>query len=108
MRAMVYARVASALPDDQIIGLDRQIDRCYRFVDEQGWDVASVFTDLGESGDDPKRSGLDELLESLSAGDLVVVSDHARIARNPLDYSTIRERIESTGAVLCIAAGGSS
>ena len=84
MRAVVYARI-SRDPDEQRIGVDRQLLRGAEVAERHGWEVVDTFVDNDASGfTDSRREGFDALVKAIEDGDVdaVVVQHQDRIARN--------------------------
>jgi site-specific DNA recombinase len=98
MRTAIYARI-SRDPEDQKVGVDRQLVRGAEVAEAHGWQVVDTFTDNDASGynGDP-RPGFESLREAIKARrvEAVVVQHQDRIARN---VSTFRDFAD-----LCAAA----
>jgi DNA invertase Pin-like site-specific DNA recombinase len=98
MRTAIYARI-SRDPEDQKVGVDRQLVRGREVAEARGWSVVETFTDNDASGfnGDP-RPGFDALRDAIHARtvEAVIVQHQDRLARN---VSTFR-----SFADLCAAA----
>jgi len=86
MARIGYARVSSK---DQ--NLERQLEKLK--------DCQKVFTDK-QSGGSLKRPGLNELMSFIREGDVVVVTEIARLGRNNEELTTTMDRIRLSGATL--------
>lgn len=94
--ARVYIRVST---DDQ--DLTRQHALIER-AKEQGYYVAKVYSEK-ESGTLANRPALDEMINDLQPGDVVIAENIDRISRLPLpDAEKLIERIKTKGAILAI------
>lgn len=84
MRTAIYARI-SRDPEDQKVGVDRQLVRGAEVAESHGWQVVDTFTDNDASGfnGDP-RPGFEALTAAVNAGaiEAVIVQHQDRIARN--------------------------
>lgn len=86
MSKIGYARVSSA---DQ--NLDRQLEKisnCIKF-----------FTDK-ETGSSKNRPGLNEMLDYIRDGDIIVITELDRLSRNSIDLTKIMNEIQNKGATL--------
>ena len=105
--AVLYIRVASAAPQDQRDGISEQREACKRYAERLGAAITEEYVDTGASGNNMNRSGLLGLLRRVAqrAVRYVIVRDRARLARNPVDDATIRQRLDQAGARLVSADG---
>lgn len=62
-----------------------------------GMKLEKCFCDAGVSAHNMNREGLDELLDVLEGGDVVVIKDIARLARNPKKCIMLVDKILSMG-----------
>jgi len=107
-RAVLYLRVASADQQDQRDGIAQQRAACMREAERLGAVIAGEYVDVGASGNRMNRSGLLGLLRRITERPVryVIVRDHARLARNPVDDAAIRQRLDEAGAKLVSADDG--
>ena len=64
----------------------------------RGMKLEKCFCDAGVSAHNMNREGLDELFDVLEAGDVVVIKDISRLARNPEKGLMLVDKILSVGA----------
>ena len=83
-RAVIYARTATLDPARPDV-LDRQIDTAKEVLLKNGWDLVSVYQDIG-SGLRVDHTGLQQMLDDALQGlfDVVVVTNFNRITRSRL------------------------
>jgi len=103
--AVLYLRVASADQQDQRHGISEQREVCIREAERLGATVTDEYVDAGASGNRMNRSGLLGLLRRITERPVryVIVRDRTRLARNPVDDATIRQRLDHAGARLVSA-----
>lgn len=101
-RAVLYLRAASADPQDQQSAISEQRDACTREAERLGVVISGEYVDTGASGNSRSRSGLRALLRRIAERPVryVIVRDHTRLARNPVDDAAIRRRLDQAGATL--------
>jgi DNA invertase Pin-like site-specific DNA recombinase len=99
-RAAIYARSATVqelVPD---YALDAQMNECKRYLLNKGYQMISelVYSEVtnGTNGD---RPGLAALREAANRGefDVLVVYDHDRLARSPLQVAVLLAELEQDG-----------
>jgi site-specific DNA recombinase len=96
-RVHVYARVSSQAQEDNT-SLGTQEAACRAWAAERTLPVASVAHDVW-SGGDRHRPALDDLLDRLVPGDVLLSYDLDRLSRGgQVDTAVIIDRIESAGA----------
>lgn len=81
-----YARVSTA---------EQSVDRQIRELQAAG--AESVYADTGVSGSRASRPEFDRMLDHLRRGDVVVVTELSRIARNTSHLLALMERFEKEG-----------
>ncbi|MBM3861086.1 MAG: recombinase family protein [Verrucomicrobia bacterium] len=103
MKAVIYIRVSS---EEQVknLSLETQRRECERFCERNGWSVAKVFTEEGESAATMDRPQLQAMLaychdNSGSVG-AVVVYNLSRFARNTSDHLAVRMKLSEYGVSL--------
>lgn len=103
--AVLYLRVASADQQDQRHGISEQREACIHEAERLGATVTDEYVDAGASGNRMNRSGLLGLLRRVAERPVryVIVRDRTRLARNPVDDATIRQRLDHAGARLVSA-----
>lgn len=88
----IYARTASH--DTEV--LQKQIAKCMQKV---GGSDLTIFQDIGVSGLATNKPQLDLLIEKSKCGSLkkVIVTDHSRFSRNPIDAAKIVKQLNDLG-----------
>ena len=77
--AVIYARCATANRN----AIDEQVRLCRENAHSRGWIVVGVYSDLGASGNRmDNRPGLHRAITALYAGNILLVADLSRLARN--------------------------
>src|SRR5215212_5060966 len=96
-RVHVYTRVSSQAQEDNT-SLGTQEAACRAWAAERSLAIASVAHDVW-SGGDRHRPALDDLLDRLVPGDVLLSYDLDRLSRvGQVDTAVIIDRIESAGA----------
>jgi len=98
LRYFIYLRVSKAdrkegdpnASEADIIynSIKQQRDVCEKYGNEQGWELAGVFTDDGRSGKDLERDDVQRMLKGVEAGDadVVVVAKLDRLSRSLREF----------------------
>lgn len=99
MRVAVYIRVSSA---EQVEGysLEAQEDACRTWAASNGYDVAHVFVEPGQSARTDQRPVFQQMIPIVRATpriDAILIHKSDRIARNLLDLLTYRNLLERNG-----------
>ena len=77
--------------------IEEQIELVTNYCTEKGLNLAMCFCDDGVSAHNMNREGLDELFNVLQDGDIVVIKDISRLARNPKKGMILVDKICSMG-----------
>ena len=93
-----YCRVAFADEKE----MEQQIKLVGDYCRDHDLTVDKYFCDNGASGLSTDRKGLNELLEALQKGDIVVVRDIARLSRSSSQCLVLLERIKDLDVTLTI------
>lgn len=105
IKGLIYARVSS---DDQVdnYSLESQVDLCKEYaINQLGYqeDELMAFIEEGEMGDNPDRPALKYMLKLLTKdeiGEVVIVYDSDRLARDNFLQRLILNKILEAGATL--------
>ncbi len=62
--------------------------------------VDRLYIDYGASGKDITRPQLNTMLDNVSAGDTIYISDHSRLDRNAVKLLTILNALEDMGVTV--------
>lgn len=106
VRCVIYVRVSS---DEQIAGtsLESQEAICRAFAERQGWQVDSVFRELGESAKSSARPQFQAMVAHATKRSLgihrVLVYRLDRFARNSHDHAVYQALLAGAGAILVSA-----
>ena len=102
--AVIYARVSSVAQMQKGHGLGSQETRCREFARLKGYEVADVFCDEAVSGGIIDRPGMLAMLAYLKknrrAGQVVLIDDISRLARDMKAHLDLRDAIAAAGARL--------
>jgi DNA invertase Pin-like site-specific DNA recombinase len=87
------------------MGPDMQRTRTRALCEARGWQLGPELEDLGKTGRDTKRPGLQELLRSAEAGEIGAVCVYRldRLSRKAGDLLRIWERLDKCGVALASA-----
>lgn len=104
MRFVTYLRVST---DEQALGLDAQLDLCRAFAARAGGELAGPFSDDGISGGASidKRPALMAAIADLRRGDVLLVANRLRLARDPIISAMAEAACKRRGARIVSAAG---
>ena len=91
-----YCRVALANEKE----MEQQRERIVHYCRMNHLEVDECFCDNGVSGFTLDRAGLQQMLNHLKKGDVVVVKDAARLTRNMYEYMMLEKRFSDIGATL--------
>jgi DNA invertase Pin-like site-specific DNA recombinase len=99
-RAVIYVRV-STKEQTLNLSLATQKRECIAYCNREGWEIASVFVEEGESAKTADRTELKQLLSYCHAHrrelGYVVVYDLSRFSRNTEDHLTLRAMLAKLG-----------
>lgn len=93
-----YCRVVFADEEE----MAKQIKLVGDYCRDNGLTVDKYFCDNGVSGLTLDRKGLNELLEVLQDGDVVVVRDMARLSRSSSQYISLLEQMQDLDITITI------
>ena len=98
MRVAGYCRVSTEEQASEGFSIDAQLKAIKDCCLKMDWTLVKIYEDPGESAATLDRAGLLELLDDADIGsfDLVLVTDHDRVARDVADFFTIRKRLEAS------------
>ena len=91
MRVVAYARVSTEEQGLSGAGLEAQRAAILAECERRGWALVESFEDVGASGKDLKRPGVQAALEVLSRGEAsaLVVAKLDRLSRSMLDFAGV-------------------
>lgn len=115
MTTYAYTRVSSQRQADSGIGLQAQQDTITRAAQDKGLTIERWFEDAGIGGakgldeddrlDLEKRPGLMSAMEALQKGDILLVANRSRLARDQLLATLLDRAADRKGARIVSAAG---
>lgn len=93
-KCAIYARVSTS---DQRV--DNQIYDLRQFAAQRGYEVSAEYTDVGVSGSNARRPGLDNLLRDARKRKfaVVIVAAFDRLARSTKHFLTVVDELDSLG-----------
>ena len=100
MNCLLYARVSTDKQAQKDISIPAQIEAMREYAKRNGWKVAGHFVDEGESARTANRPELKKLIEQCKEKkniDAVIVHKIDRLARNLIDYATIKAILKQKG-----------
>jgi len=104
--AIVYCRFSPRPDADTCTSCEKQFDRCQTFAVARHLRVLYWFHDDGISGDAVvSRPALQQALQALKPGYVLLVDTIDRLARDSLAYLTIQAEVTSLGAEIVFADG---
>src|SRR5690242_2374968 len=103
LRAVLYCRV-STVEQTQNLSLQTQESACRTYASREGYEVAAVFVDRGESAKTADRPGFQRMLAFCRKGKgtphAVIVYGLSRFSRNNADHHAIAALLRGQGIAL--------
>lgn len=96
----VYGYCRLALAND--VKMTEQCFNIYRYCKDNGLRLERCFCDNGVSGLNSYRGELNKMLYILQSGDMVVITDIARLSRNMMECISLMELMKEIGITLKI------
>jgi DNA invertase Pin-like site-specific DNA recombinase len=100
MNCLLYARVSTDKQAQKDLSIPAQIEAMRVYAKKNGWKIAGHFVDEGESARTANRPELKRLIEQCKENksvDAVIVHKIDRLARNLIDYATIKAILKQKG-----------
>jgi len=100
MNCLLYARVSTDKQAQKDLSIPAQIEAMREYAKRNDWKVAGHFVDEGESARTANRPELKKLIEQCKENknvDAVIVHKIDRLARNLIDYATIKAILKQKG-----------
>ena len=94
MKTALYVRVSTDEQSKEGYSLDAQIDKLEAFCYSQGWEIAKVYREEGQSAKDMNRPQLKKLLKELDSIDVVLVYKLDRLSRSVADINKLLQTFE--------------
>lgn len=105
MKAVIYLRTSTKKQAEQNVGYKDQLDHCFSVAKNYGCERTLVFIDSAVSGikDIRERLELQHAIDALDPGDLFIIKNVSRLARNENLFSELERVINTRGARLISA-----
>lgn len=103
MNCLLYARVSTDKQAQKELSIPAQIAAIKEYAKRNGWHVVGHFVDEGESAKTADRPELKRLIQHCKENknvDIVLVHKIDRLARNLIDYATIKAILKQKGIKL--------
>jgi len=103
MNCLLYARVSTDKQAQKDLSIPAQLEAMKLHAQKNGWKVAGHFVDEGESAKTADRPELKRLIQQCKETkgvDIVLVHKIDRLARNLIDYATIKAILKQKGIKL--------
>lgn len=100
MNCLLYARVSTDKQAQKDLSIPAQIDAMREYAKRNGWKVIDNFVDEGESAKTANRPELKRLIQYSKENkevDIILVHKIDRLARNLIDYATIKAILKQKG-----------
>lgn len=100
MNCLLYARVSTDKQAQKDLSIPAQIEAMREYAKKNNWKVAGHFIDEGESARTANRPELKRLIQHCKENkgvDAVIVHKIDRLARNLIDYATIKAILKQKG-----------
>jgi len=100
MNCLLYARVSTDKQAQKDLSIPAQIAAMREYAKRNGWKVIGHFIDEGESAKTANRPELKKLLNYCKENkgvDIVIIHKIDRLARNLIDYATIKAILKQKG-----------
>lgn len=102
-RAVIYVRVSTK---EQVsnLSLPTQLRACREYAEREGWEVAEIFEDAGESAKTVDRPNFSKMLHYCADNkrtiQFVLVHSLSRFSRNTSDHAVVRTLLRKLGITL--------
>ena len=102
LRAALYTRVSTEEQAADGFSLDAQLNKLKSYCKLQGWEIAGVYCEQGQSGRDTKRRPqYQKMMSESDSWDVVLVYKLDRIHRNSMNFARMLEELEKKGKEFC-------
>ncbi|MFQ5962664.1 MAG: recombinase family protein [Candidatus Scalinduaceae bacterium] len=103
MNCLLYARVSTDKQAQKDLSIPAQIEAMREYAKRNSWKVVGHYVDEGESATTANRPELKNLIQHCKGNkgvDIVIVHKIDRLARNLIDYATIKAVLKQKGIKL--------
>ncbi len=106
MKAVIYTRFSPRRNAEESQSCETQYAQCLEFAKDMGWEVhPDMFEDRDLSGSDADRPGLQMAVATLKRGDILLVYNRDRLARDVLIAELTRRQVAAVGASIVAVSG---
>lgn len=107
-QAIIYTRFSPRPNAKECDSCEKQEERCLIYCRQQKYSVRGIYEDKNVTGGSLNRPALSEAIDSLIAGDILVVDSSDRLARDMLVNLTVRQQVADAVATIEFADGSPS
>ena len=104
-RAVLYARFSPRRDEETSLSNETQIRQMREYCDTKGIQVTAIYQDAATSGSVHNRRGLNAAIAALRKGDILLVYQRDRLAREVLLAELIRRQVAAAGATIRALSG---
>ncbi len=101
LRAALYTRVSTDEQANEGYSLDAQLSKLKNYCKFEGWEIAAVYCEEGESGRNTKRPQYQKMMSESNSWDVVLVYKMDRIHRNSVNLAKMMEDLDRQGKGFC-------
>ena len=101
LRAALYVRVSTEEQATEGFSLDAQISKLKTYCRLEGWNIAAVYCEEGESGRSTKRPQYQKMMSESDTWDVILVYKLDRIHRNSVNFAKMMEELDQKGKDFC-------
>lgn len=96
--ARIYARFSPRRNAAECDSINKQLDACREYCERQKFNVVATYADEAISGTDETRLGLNDCLNALKPGEVIVAWESSRIARSTVYMMNVCQRVIDLGS----------
>ena len=101
VRAALYTRVSTEEQATDGFSLDAQLNKLKGYCKLNGWEIAEVYCEEGQSGRNTERPQYQRMMSESDRWDVVLVYKLDRIHRNSMNFARMLEELEQKGKEFC-------
>lgn len=101
VRAALYTRVSTEEQATDGFSLDAQLNKLKSYCKLNGWEIAEVYCEEGQSGRNTERPQYQRMMSESDRWDVVLVYKLDRIHRNSMNFARMLEELEQKGKEFC-------
>ena len=100
-RAALYTRVSTEEQASEGFSLDAQLNKLKGYCKLQGWEIAGVYCEEGQSGRNTQRPQYQKMMSESDSWDVILVYKLDRIHRNSVNFANMIEELSRMGKEFC-------